>query len=393
MGSPSERALSNGALAACSPDPLLLEVTRRLADRELQSSLSSFLGYGLQAYMAFSALPRLHVLLWLGAMVLLEACNGLIAYWGRSVLKHPERNRLYLRLQTLGLLLSGSCWGCSALALAQQGDILLYALNVFVLVIVGAFSIHNLCLFLPALFGFNLGLMAPVAVSALWLHHSFASVAVAAALFSLAMILLYGHGAGRTARREIKTRFAMQALTQELMRKNQDLTEAYQLIEEQAAHDSLTHCLNRRALRQRFQRLRERRRSEDVFLGALMIDVDHFKKINDRYGHAAGDLVLLTLVARIKEQLRAIDLLARWGGEEFLCLVFGGEGGNLPAVAERIRTAVAIQPLLFEGEEIYITVSIGVASLQETEDFEALVRCADEALYRAKNSGRNRLSS
>nr|WP_246448174.1 GGDEF domain-containing protein [Roseateles oligotrophus] len=183
----------------------------------------------------------------------------------------------------------------------------------------------------------------------------------------------------------------MQALTEELIGKNRDLTQAYRLIEEQAAQDPLTHCLNRRALRQRFQQLQERRRSEDVFLGALMIDVDHFKAINDRYGHAAGDQALLTLVARIKEQLRAADLLARWGGEEFLCLVFGGEGEHLPRVAERIRAAVGMLPLKFEGEDIRITVSIGLASLAEGEDFEALVRRADAAVYRAKKGGRNRV--
>ncbi|WP_197046783.1 GGDEF domain-containing protein [Paucibacter sp. KBW04] len=375
------------------PDPLRLEVTRRLAERELQSALSSFLGYGLQAYLALSVLPKALVWGWLGLMLLLEGCNAAIAWWGRPVLKHPARMRSYLRLQTLGLLLSGSCWGLSALALAMQGDILLYAINVFVLVVVGAFSIHNLCLYLPALACFNLGLMLPVALSGLLQTQPYAGFSTAAALFSFLMILLYGHGAGRATRREIQTRFAMQSLTQELMRKNKDLTEAYQLIEEQAAHDSLTHCLNRRALRQRFQKLQERRRSEDVFLGALMIDVDHFKQINDRHGHAAGDLVLLTLVARIKEQLRAIDLLARWGGEEFLCLVFGGEGGNLPAVAERIRAAVAVLPIPFEGEYLYVTVSIGAARLREGEDFEALVRRADEALYRAKAGGRDQVQA
>lgn len=371
------------------PDPVLLELTRRLADRVLLSNFSSVLGYGLQAYLALGLLPRSRVWGWLGLMLLLELANSACAWWGRSVLHQPERKRRYLRLQSLGLLLLGSCWGASALALPGEG--LPYVLNVFVLVVVGAFSIHNLCLYLPALAGFNLGLMLPIALSGLWQSQLHAGLVIAAALFSYLVVLLYGLRANRAIRREIKARFAMQALTEELISRNSDLTEAYQLIEEQAAQDPLTHCLNRRALRQRFQQQQERRRSGDVCLGALMIDVDHFKAINDRYGHAAGDQALLTLVARIKEQLRAADLLARWGGEEFLCLVFGGEGGHLPRVAERIRAAVSLLPLGFEGEDIRITVSIGLASLEEGEDFEALIRRADAAVYRAKEGGRNQV--
>jgi diguanylate cyclase (GGDEF)-like protein len=122
-----------------------------------------------------------------------------------------------------------------------------------------------------------------------------------------------------------------------------------------------------------------------------MVDLDHFKNINDTYGHLAGDLVLQEVAKRIVASVRAYDSVGRYGGEEFLAVLSGCTARDLYTSAERIRTAIAASPVLFERREVSLTVSIGaVAALPGATAQQTLLAHADAALYRAKNSGRNR---
>ena len=122
-----------------------------------------------------------------------------------------------------------------------------------------------------------------------------------------------------------------------------------------------------------------------------MIDVDRFKAINDRHGHGGGDKALLTLTRAIQATLRPSDVLARFGGEEFVALLIDTEPPEAIGVAERWRLDVAQQRTQHEGELITFTVSIGVAQWQSHFDVDQLVRVADERLYAAKAAGRNRV--
>jgi diguanylate cyclase (GGDEF)-like protein len=125
-------------------------------------------------------------------------------------------------------------------------------------------------------------------------------------------------------------------------------------------------------------------------IGVLLIDADHFKSINDRFGHDDGDRVLLELVASIRRMLRANDLVGRVGGEEFLVLSPSVKEGDLLALAERIRTAVEHTPFHINGQSYALTVSIGAAIASSSEpDMMAARRRADAALYEAKRAGRN----
>jgi len=128
----------------------------------------------------------------------------------------------------------------------------------------------------------------------------------------------------------------------------------------------------------------------DHALALLVLDIDHFKQINDTRGHDTGDRVLRELTALIQRQLRSTDWLARWGGEEFVVLLPSVRTGHATVLAENLRTAV--EGHVFEpNAPVPVTVSVGLALRGAGEGFEALFKRADEALYQAKRSGRNRV--
>ncbi|WP_027896343.1 GGDEF domain-containing protein [Zestomonas thermotolerans] len=168
-------------------------------------------------------------------------------------------------------------------------------------------------------------------------------------------------------------------------------------LEHRANHDTLTGALMRNALAQQTSALLERRRQQPGSspLSLLMIDIDHFKAINDTHGHAMGDQVLRTFAAELRQQLRQGELFGRLGGEEFAVVLPGANRVEALHIAERLRATVErLQFPLADGGTLRITVSIGVATLGEREyDLpleQALLR-ADMALYQAKAQGRNRV--
>ncbi len=126
-----------------------------------------------------------------------------------------------------------------------------------------------------------------------------------------------------------------------------------------------------------------------------MIDIDHFKKINDKLGHLAGDLTLRQLAKCLKSEVRMDDLLARYGGEEFAAVLPETDHGRAVELAERLRQAAEIQVFSFEGRRYEVTLSLGVASTQgdKTLSPQELIRRADQRLYQAKHEGRNRVVS
>lgn len=156
-----------------------------------------------------------------------------------------------------------------------------------------------------------------------------------------------------------------------------------------AIRDFLTGVYNRRYLFEVAATLYGNARRGNVQLAALLIDADHFKAVNDTYGHAAGDAVLQALTKCVTCQLRTSDIVARYGGEEFVCLVVLKELGDLVIVCERLRQAVATLNIDYDGQKIPITISIG-ATVALGECFEDMLRSADSGVYQAKALGRNR---
>jgi diguanylate cyclase (GGDEF)-like protein len=159
-----------------------------------------------------------------------------------------------------------------------------------------------------------------------------------------------------------------------------------------ATRDNLTHAYNRHQFEEAFDREISYQKRSNHGLGIIAIDVDHFKKINDTYGHAAGDEVLRTLGARVPMCIRTEDIFARMGGEEFTVLARAESLEGLSIVAERIRTAMEKKPVIFEGKTIPFTVSIGAVFTIGQKEISniAFTKAADAALYESKNSGRNK---
>jgi diguanylate cyclase (GGDEF)-like protein len=172
------------------------------------------------------------------------------------------------------------------------------------------------------------------------------------------------------------------------------LTRQKRILERQASTDPLTGLANRRRVLEQLTHEIQRHRRHALPLSVLAIDVDHFKRINDTWGHAAGDQVLQSLARLLTLGVRKSDVVARYGGEEFLVVLpdTGSEGGRV--VAEHLRQQVAELALAGAEEQpdaIRVSISIGIATLQGEESLQALIDRADNALYRAKHEGRNRI--
>lgn len=169
-------------------------------------------------------------------------------------------------------------------------------------------------------------------------------------------------------------------------------------LERLAKTDPLTGISNRRHLFDRceeeisrLKRLRERGASNCI--GFIMVDIDHFKNINDTYGHAFGDKVIHELAGRLKACLRQHDIIGRYGGEEFLAVLPDADSEHLRTIAERLWGEVRTRPFEYEGENITITISLGVSSTRDRdESSEEIIKRADGALYRSKDEGRDRIT-
>ena len=166
----------------------------------------------------------------------------------------------------------------------------------------------------------------------------------------------------------------------------------HQALERRANTDELTSLPNRRAFMLQAQQELAHLARHRGSLSVLMLDIDHFKRVNDTHGHQAGDAVLVALAQMCRHSLRECDHMGRIGGEEFAVLLPGTSAGHALETAERLRLTLANTPIqLAQGTPLKVTVSIGVTTTSGDQDIEALLRQADDALYQAKNQGRNRV--
>jgi diguanylate cyclase (GGDEF)-like protein len=156
--------------------------------------------------------------------------------------------------------------------------------------------------------------------------------------------------------------------------------------------DGLTQIFNKRYFLENLEREIARSQRYRRSLSLVMFDIDHFKRINDSFGHLAGDYVLKMLASTVKSRIRREDLFARYGGEEFAIVLPEIDGDNSRAFAEKIRQIVEKQDFRFENTKIKVTISMGVASIdEELTDASTLIKRSDERLYEAKSGGRNRV--
>lgn len=154
--------------------------------------------------------------------------------------------------------------------------------------------------------------------------------------------------------------------------------------------DPLTDLPNRRHMIERLNAELARVDRHGGVFSLLMVDIDHFKAINDRFGHGIGDVALVETARLLRQNLRGHDLCARWGGEEFLILLTQTDQEQAQVVAEKLRLLVASNRLLLMDQDIHLTLSLGVAEHRPGASAEVSIQTADTALYAAKRAGRNR---
>lgn len=193
---------------------------------------------------------------------------------------------------------------------------------------------------------------------------------------------------GRTVRMEIATDITT------LKNSEQKLLEAKLLAEEHAGQDELTSLNNRRAFFEQGRQLFKQARRYQHPISVMMIDIDHFKNINDNHGHSIGDSVLKNIAQLLKKTIREVDILARLGGEEFAIIMPQTSIEEARNLAERIRQRVEAESMQHDTLQIKITASFGIAAcMTEDNDLEKMLTMADDALYIAKKKGRNQVRS
>ncbi|HOY69366.1 MAG TPA: GGDEF domain-containing protein [Methylotenera sp.] len=190
-----------------------------------------------------------------------------------------------------------------------------------------------------------------------------------------------------------KLKLSMQQANMELVVKNENLISAQNRLEMLATNDELTKVFNRRyAMTYLDKVFAELKRHHENFV-VVLADIDHFKSINDRFGHPAGDEVLRRFSSVIKQQLREVDTVARFGGEEFLIMLPKTKELEAKAIIQRLCEMVAEQSFEFDQKTINVTASFGLAYYKVGDTVEKLIERADMALYHAKNSGRNNVKT
>lgn len=170
------------------------------------------------------------------------------------------------------------------------------------------------------------------------------------------------------------------------------LQEALEIQRFQAQHDPLTGLLNHGEILRILDQELQRADRQELNLAIMMGDLDHFKKVNDTYGHVAGDAVLVEVSERMKKNLRLYDSIGRYGGEEFLLVLPGCSRDEAEIIANRIMNSVRENPVLFHDQQIPVTISLGIAfnNAGVPEKIVDIIQAADTAMYQAKQNGRNR---
>jgi diguanylate cyclase (GGDEF)-like protein len=190
----------------------------------------------------------------------------------------------------------------------------------------------------------------------------------------------------------VRTHLELRYTQNQLKKMLEEQKELVKNLERLANTDSLTGVWNRRYLLNLAEQETQRCRRYNRPLSVLMIDIDHFKTVNDTYGHAIGDEVLIVMTETVMNYLRNVDVLGRFGGEEFVALLPETDSKAAVITAERIRANIEQITIPVDGNLVSITVSIGVGSYQKGDaNIDILIQRADEALYQAKNQGRNRV--
>ena len=243
-------------------------------------------------------------------------------------------------------------------------------------------------------------IVAPVSVFIHGLRRGLVDIAIFVAIISAIMFLPFQSSAHAVFSTEFKLRLIYSFLTvtflsalyeysrEQSFKKAVELSKKYQQL---AHYDPLTQLSNRRDALRILHQEQARISRDDAPLSVILCDVDHFKKINDEYGHNAGDVVLIDLANLFTRNIREQDCVARWGGEEFLFILPQTLAENARVFAEKVQENLHQHIVRYEGDEIKVTVSMGIEQFDDNKNIDEVINSADKYLYQAKSAGRDQI--
>ncbi len=338
------------------------------------------LGWALVVWVCWGQVVSSALLAWLGLALAGWVVGHLLLLRIRS--QETDIRRHHPLLLTVAVI-DGACWGAMAPLLMGSNAILNASLGA-ILCGVSAVNAPVYITRIQIYFAQCGGLWLAVLTALLRVPApALIDMAALGLALLLALLCFYLHGIGARVVEGIRLQLANAALAAQL-------GEALAAMAEQAATDALTGMPNRRSLDQTLAAQLSMAERESRPFAVLMLDLDHFKAVNDTHGHAVGDAVLRAFAQRVQAQLRRSDVCSRYGGEEFAVVLAGTSAELALDTAERLRLAIAGAPLV---PGVAVTVSIGVASWRKGDDAAGLLARADAALYAAKRAGRDRVTA
>lgn len=364
---------------------------RTLFERANQAALFAPLG---TLFIFWMIHDKVSLALALGWMIVNTVPDTLTFLLTRRLLRHPpelHRVSFHHNLQVLLRTLQGMSWGMAAILFHFEGleGFITSLIILTVLVSISAVSVANMAPSFRTFAGFSGAMLLMIIGYYLWLGDMLhLQIAVGLSIL-LGVEMQFGWDAYRQFAGGAHQLVLNRRIREQLETRNAELDELNQKLRAIAIHDQLTGLYNRHFMVEQIERQRELFARYGNVCSMVLFDIDYFKQVNDRYGHATGDDVLVAFSRRVEALLRHEDVLGRYGGEEFILLLPMTDLSAALQLVERIRSALADSPVILKSEAITVTASFGVAQLQHGEDVDGWLMRADQALYRAKEQGRN----
>ena len=379
------------------------ERARVFNQRAVVGALTSPLGFLLLAWALYQISNLTSALCWLTLILGVEAVILFIAKRFQTLDATSGKSCPWARAQIYFSGAAGVAWGSSVLFIPAEGHLLGYLATVTILVGVMGYSIITMCLYRAATWSYFGGIFVVLMVQLLLSENPLKNV-IAIGFCAQFTAQILGAGSLRAMMvKDIESHVRNQALVQlmsqareqleqvhnDVQAKNTQLNTAIAQLNELVAHDQLTGAYSRRYMLEQMERLAalHQRHGQPVCL--IMLDLDHFKNINDHYGHPVGDRALVAVVKAVGAELRDGDMLGRLGGEEFLALMPMTDLESAMLLAERLRATLAEVVFTAGPHSMHLPASFGVAQLAPLESVNAWFRRVDDALYQAKTQGRN----
>ncbi len=386
--------------------PVFTELANELAKRLPINIAASMAAGSVLAVITTRVVSAERIWLWLAILIAVQLISfAVLRLYHRQIACLGKFRLGMVYLLGASVVLAGIGWGLAGYFLFTEKDPIYEILLCFFLAIGSAAATIIFSSWLAVSLGFIVANTLPTIIMLFRSDLSLYKFLGAAAVVYLLILAGLAAASNLMSTRMMRLRFSnerllkelssshseLEAVNADLKNNNNALQEALQKIGTMATIDELTGCHNRRYLMEFLGNGKARADRNLESFSVAIIDLDYFKRINDTYGHIAGDTVLKQVVDIMRQHVRATDCFARFGGEEFAAVFTATELEEAQQSAERLRQELSVTPILCDAFRIYISVSVGVAEYRYAESVTDLLRRADQALYIAKSGGRDRV--